>query len=92
MISFFSQRLSSNPDYERVFPELHEWLIEFGSDEMPNREIGLDQSGEAILAGPNERNYGFWLDTNMTIDDFENEVIDKEYFEAKWSEFYGKDT
>ena len=91
-VSFFLKRLSSNLGYEKAFPDLHEWLIEFDDDGMPDREIGLDESGAPILAGPNERNYGFWLDTNMTIDDFEKDVIDKEYFESKWYEFYGNDT
>ena len=86
------QSLSSNPDYEMVFPDLAEWLIEFGEDQMPDREIGLNKEGVPILAGPNDRNYGFWHDTNMKLNDFENEVIEKDYFERKWKEFYGKET
>ncbi len=34
------------------------------------------------------KNYGFWLDTNMEIDDFENSSVSKELFESKWNEFF----
>ena len=92
LVSPITRRISSNPDYEKAFPNLVEWLIEFGEDQMPDREIGLNSQGKPVLAGPNERNYGFWLDTKMKLNDFENEVIEKEYFESKWNEFYGKET
>ena len=86
------QRMSANPDYEKAFPEVAEWLIEFGENQLPDREIGLNSTGIPVLAGPNERNYGFWLDTNMKLSNFENEVIEKAYFEKKWNEFYGNNT
>ena len=92
LLSRFMQRLSVNPDYEKAFPEVAEWLIEFGEDQLPDREIGLNSAGVPVLAGPNERNYGYWLDTNMKLSDFENEVIEKSYFEKKWHEFYGNNT
>ena len=84
--------LTANPDYEMAFPDIAEWLIEFDEDEMPNREIALDKEGVPIVAGPNERNYGFWLDTNLKLNDFENKVIERNYFESKWKEFHGKET
>ncbi len=92
LLSPMTNRLTSIPDYEKVFPQLSEWLIEFGEDEMPGREIGLNSEGTPILAGPNERNYGSWLDTNMKINDFENEIIEKDYFENKWKEFHANET
>ncbi len=92
LLSRLIQKLSANPDYERGFPEVAEWLIEFGDDQLPDREIGLNSVGVPVLAGPNERNYGFWLDTNMKLNDFENEVIEKNYFEEKWNEFHDKNT
>ena len=92
LLTPIKKRIYSNPDYEKVFPELVEWLIEFDDDKMPYREIGLNKAGAPILAGPNEKNYGFWLDTNMKLNDFENEIIEKEYFEIKWKEFNEKET
>ncbi|MBN0989906.1 hypothetical protein [Amphritea pacifica] len=90
LLSRLMQRLSANPDYEKAFPDVSEWLIEFGEDQLPGREIGLNSAGVPVLAGPNERNYGFWLDTNMKLSDFGNEVIDRAFFEEKWNEFYSK--
>ncbi len=63
---------------------VREWLIEFGDDGLPWREIGLDESGAPVLAGPDARNYGFWLDTNMTIKDFDGEPVAEEEFERIW--------
>ncbi len=92
LLSRLLQRLSSNPDYEQAFPEVAEWLIEFGDDQLPEREVGLNNTGVPVLAGPNKQNYGFWLDTNMKLSDFGNEVIEKVYFEQKWNEFNSKNT
>ncbi|OUR65668.1 hypothetical protein A9Q79_01360 [Methylophaga sp. 42_25_T18] len=78
---------NDNPDYENKFILVHEWLIEFDEDGHPDREIGLNTEGKPVIAGPDERNYGFWLDTNMRINDFENNEISSEYFETKWNTF-----
>jgi len=92
LLTRLMQKLSANPDYEQALPEVAEWLIEFGEDQLPDREIGLNSSGIPVLAGPNERNYGFWLDTNMKLSNFESETIEKSYFEQKWQEFHGSIT
>ena len=72
----------ANPDYR--FDLLHEWLVEFDDEGLPGREVGLGADGEPVFSGPNDRNYGFWLDTHMTIDDFEGEPVDAEVFEVAW--------
>ncbi len=92
ILRLLTRKWSANPDYDSVFPEVSEWLIEFGEDQMADREIGLNDKGIPVVAGPNERNYGFWLDTNMKLKDFENNLIEKTYFEEKWNEFHGKET
>ena len=61
-----------------------EWLIEFDDDGKPWREIGMDDSGRPVLAGPSIRNYGFWLDTNMIASDFHGEKLDRNEFEKNW--------
>lgn len=63
---------------------VQEWLIEFDKDGLPGREIGIDKNGLPALAGPNAHNYGFWLDTNMKIDDFAGEPVDRDEFERLW--------
>lgn len=77
------RHLDANPDYQ--LPEVRSWLIEFDDDGMPDREIGLNEHGEPVLAGPDDRNYGFWLDTNMKLADFTGYEISAEYFESCWA-------
>ncbi|NNF57261.1 MAG: hypothetical protein HKN04_03385 [Rhodothermaceae bacterium] len=77
------RRASANPDYEPHLHQVSEWLIEFDDDGHPGREVGLDEAGRPVVAGPDEKNYGFWLDTNMKLDDFEGESISREAFEEK---------
>ena len=78
-------RLNPNPDYQ--FHLVREWLVEFGEDDLPFREIGLGKNGKPVLAGPDDRNYGFWLDTNMKFDDFSGDIISSEVFEGLWVEW-----
>lgn len=77
----------ANPDYR--LDQVRAWLIEFDEEGLPGREIGLDGKGAAVLAGPDERNYGFWLDTNMKWDDFEGEPVTAEAFESAWRRWPG---
>ena len=83
IIETFLERFDANPDYD---PKLvHEWFIEFDDKDSPGREIGLDLNGIPVLAGPDDRNYGFWLDTNMTYKDFNGIEIPANQFEEKWN-------
>lgn len=78
----------ANPRYDSKMHLVKKWLIEFESDEgklAPLREIALDTKGNVVFAGPDKRNYGFWLDTNMKYEDFDGEPIDKDEFERYWS-------
>lgn len=78
----------ANPDYDPKMYLVNRWLVEFTEEEegafLPWREIAIDINGEIVFAGPDKRNYGFWLDTNMKFDDFTGELITKEEFERFW--------
>ncbi len=74
----------ANPGYKKKMHLIREWYIEFDGDENPWREIGLDAEGAPVIAGPSERDYGFWLDTNMKRSDFEGDEIGLDEFEQKW--------
>lgn len=76
--------LSSNPDYEKKMPLVSNWYIEFDEEGLPWREIGIDSNGISLIKGPDKRNYGFWLDTNMTYSDFEGIEISADEFESYW--------
>jgi len=75
----------ANPGYEDKLHLVKEWLIEFDDQNLPWREIGLDQLGKPVIAGPDKENHGFWLDTNMKYSDFQGTNIDEEEFEKSWT-------
>jgi hypothetical protein len=82
---FFIPR--GNPGYDSKMYLVKKWLIEFiehDGELKPWREIALDVNGSVLFAGPDERNYGFWLDTDIRYEDFEGEPIDKDEFERCW--------
>ena len=76
---------TANPSYRGKYHLIHSRLIEFDEDEHPCREIGLDESGSIVVAGPSAIDYGFWLDTNMRLSDFTGEPIPEEHFEQMWT-------
>lgn len=85
----------ANPDYESKMHLVKSWLIEFSETDgefLPFREIALDGKGNPIFAGPDNRNYGFWCDTNMKYEDFEGSTIDKTEFERNWEMIGIKET
>ena len=84
------KRIESNPDYDLKI--VHEWFIEFDDDDWPGREIGLDLDGDPVLAGPDDNNYGFWLDTNMRYNDFDGIQITANQFEEKWNHWFASQT
>ena len=84
-ILFFIPR--ANPGYDSKMHLVKKWLIEFDEEDgelLPWREIALDYNGTPLFAGPDKRNYGYWLDTGMKYEDFEGEQISKGEFEKMW--------
>ena len=82
----------ANPDFENKIDKVDFWLIEFENDSYyPNREIGLDSSGKTIMIMPWEKNYGYWTDNNLVIENFranfETINITREEFEKYWNSF-----
>jgi len=54
---------AANPDFEyTLYPQARIWWIELDDDRIPQREIGFNEEGEAIVLGPVGRNYGFAVD------------------------------
>ena len=82
----------SNPDFGDKIDQVAVWLIEFENDSYyPNREIGLDSSGNPIMKMPWGKNYGYWTDNNLVIENFrtnfQTEDIKKTEFEKYWNLF-----
>lgn len=75
----------ANPDFDAKLQDVVQWYLEY--DEKNNeslREIGIDSNNQIIVKIPDKRNYGYWNDTNLTIEDFENrfgiqKVTEKEF-------------
>ena len=66
--------LNANPDFDSKIDEVEQWLIEYDDIEYHQaiREIGIDTQGNIIIKMPDNRNYGFWSDAGLTINDFRN--------------------
>lgn len=64
VLLFFVPR--ANPDIEKLYPRVREWVLELSDDGWPKREIGLDSDGRPLFSTPNERNTGFWTDMAAT--------------------------
>lgn len=84
----------ANPDFESKLGSVAFWLIEFENDSYyPNREIGLDSAGTPIIIMPWRKNYGYWTDNNLVIEDFRSQFetndITRVEFEKLWSMFEG---
>jgi len=79
-----------NPGYNKKMHLIKEWWIEFDEEGLPGREIGVDVNGAPVLAGPSEKDYGFWCDTNMEYGDFEENQITQEDFETAWRRYWEK--
>ena len=82
----------ANPDFEDKIDEVEYWVVECDNESgIPQREIGLDKEGRVILKMPYERNYGYWTDNNLLLNDFKEHFatseISKEIFEWKWEMF-----
>ncbi len=79
----------ANLGYRNKIHLVREWLVEFDEEGIPFREIGLDQFGKPLLAGPDERNYSLWSDTGMKVKDFEGEEVSEAVFETMWNSYFG---
>lgn len=80
----------ANPDFDAKLQDVVQWYLEY--DEKNNeslREIGIDSNNQIIVKIPDKRNYGFWNDTNLTIEDFENrfgiQKVTEKVFNNLWN-------
>lgn len=85
----------TNPDYESKIDKVKFWIVEIDEEtNFPNREIGLDEKGSAIMTMPDDRNYGYWTDNNLKKEDFEShfetEEITSKEFNQMWDGFQNK--
>lgn len=81
----------ANPDFDHLIDSVEYWKIEFDTREnVAWKEIGFDIDDRSIVAMPFGNNYGFWCDSQLTLEDYENlnsTPISPEEFENDWTEF-----
>ena len=82
----------ANPDFDDKIRDVRHWILEVDDEEgRPEREIGLDDQGNVMMIMPWQKNYGFWTDSNVLVDDLakshEMDFVDKDYFERLWTTF-----
>jgi len=76
---------AANPDLEGLYKLVRLWWVEIDEQGRPQREIGFDDMGKAVVAGPVGRNMGFWTDSSMTFNEAEYQAVAPELFEEAWS-------
>ncbi len=81
-----------NPIFDDKINEVKEWLIEFENGKnYPNREIGINILHDPIMIMPWRKNYGYWIDNNLLLEDFKSAFkaveISEEEFEENWMKF-----
>ena len=74
----------ANPGYQGRMHLIDRWLIEVEAAGQLGREVGLTKENEIAVAGPSDRDYGFWCDTNMTETDLAGQEISPTEFERYW--------
>ena len=86
----FDRWHNPNPDFDKMILYVAKWYLEYDDEcDCSWREIGLDCHNNIIVKMPDDNNYGFWLDTNCTIDDFRKmsgfKMITEQEFNDLWN-------
>ena len=87
LLFFFVPR--ANPDFEPLFPRIRRWYVEVDEAGESVRELGLDEQGTAITAGPWKRNFGFWTDSPGPFPADMAEPLSQAQFEQAWASIAG---
>jgi hypothetical protein len=82
----------ANPDFDDKIADVDEWLIEINEETgEPERELGINKTGQTIAIMPFNRNYGYWTDNSLNLDDFLDEFnatrIESREFNNRWDRF-----
>jgi len=76
----------ANPDFEDIYPEVRSWLLEIELPSgLPRREVGLNETGNPIVAGPLGRNYGFWVDGPEPVEWQNYPKVDEGELQLHWA-------
>ena len=80
---------NADPDFFDKLGYVAMWYLEYDEKcDEPFREIGIDSGGKIIVKMPDERNYGYWLDTNCDLHFFKKfniQMITEQEFNNLWN-------
>lgn len=81
----------ANPDFGTKYNDVDTWFVEYDEEnDCTNREIGLNRDGHIIVKGPFNNNLGYWVDNDLSLqdyeDDFDIQYINKDVFEELWED------
>lgn len=78
----------ANPTLEGNIDKVSVWYVEYDtSEDYTNREIGLDVDGNVIFKAPYEDNLGYWVDNDLTFEDYKEfnpQSVSAEEFGTLW--------
>jgi len=78
----------ANPYLDTRLDKVKWWVIEFNDDDIPFREVALDNESNPIAKLPWNDDYGYWTDNTLVKSDFYErfkiQEIDKQEFEKYW--------
>ena len=80
----------ANPQFDRLYDNVVEWWLEVDDLGEPQREIGFDRDGNAIVMGPIGDNLGVFTDTSAVFLDEPDDPVVRTGFHVTWSEAASK--
>lgn len=75
----------ANPDSEGLYPQVKQWVLEVEDDGTPVREVALGESGCVLFRAPEDRNVGFWTDSDAKFAAEDLIPISGAQFEEFWT-------
>ena len=77
----------ANPDFHYLYASVTNWWIEVDETGDPQREIGFDAEGNALLIGPAGDNMGYWMDTAVKYKISDYSPVEAQRFQSEWKAF-----
>ena len=77
----------ANPDFDHLYTHVRLWWLELDENNMPQREIGFNENNVTIVGAPISNNYGFFTDSNESIESRDFKEMDSEQFINAWEQF-----
>ncbi|MGI6243743.1 MAG: hypothetical protein ACOYJK_09480 [Prevotella sp.] len=94
LLNRLNKMFCPNPNFDDKIPYVVQWFVEYDDIDYHQvvREIGFDFQHHIIVKLPDKRNYGFWIDSNMEIEnfkkDFDIQMATKQEFNNLWESVY----